>query len=133
MLESAQGGVRLPFRAIGLPFPGAFRRTVKLHFQLQPDRVETGRSHDELAFDWGARSFWLPNFSGVLRFRIDALKTRLIVAGTYQPPFGLLGAGFDRVMGRRLALATAGDLLDRIASALETRAAEAGNAGPSSG
>jgi hypothetical protein len=133
MLESSEGGVRLPFRAIGLPFPGAFRRAVKLRFQLQPDSAEMGRSHDELAFDWGARSFWLPNFSGVLRFRIDAPKTRLIVSGTYQPPFGGLGEVFDRVVGRRLALATAGDLLDRIAGALENRAAASGDFAPSSG
>ena len=40
--------------------------------------------------------------------------------GVYLPPFGPFGALFDRVLGRRLASATAQDLLDRLQTGLES-------------
>jgi len=63
----------------------------------------------------------LPDFHGVLRFRIESMKTRVILNGEYQPPLGRIGVVFDRLIGRWLALATSRDILNRLAQALETR------------
>lgn len=44
---------------------------------------------------------------------------RLRLSGEYKPPLGLLGKGFDAVVGRRIAQATASDLLRRIKDLVE--------------
>jgi hypothetical protein len=121
ILEAPGSGVRLPFRELGLPFAGAFTHRVVTHFQRQMDRTERGRSHEEVAFDWSAQSRWLPDFHGVLRFRIETSRTRVILSGEYLPPFGILGALFDHFVGRRVARATAADVIKRLARALEAR------------
>ncbi len=131
MVESPSGGVRVPYRDLGLPFAGAVKHGVAVKFRRQEDLAEWGRFHDEIAFDWKAQSRWLPDFQGVLRFRIETLKTRVILNGTYRPPFGWLGAAFDRVIGNHLALATCRDLLGRLALALEARWASERRASPS--
>lgn len=113
-LESSRGGVRI----------GVLRRRVAVRFQRGRDATDVGRLHDEVSFDWNAHSPWLPNFNGTLRFRIESSQTRIILSGGYVPPFGPLGAAFDRVVGNRLALATARDLVHRVARALEARWAE---------
>lgn len=120
-LERAGDGVRLPFRAFALPLRGGIARSVEVRYRRQPDRCEPGHAHDEISFDWNAHSRFLPNFSGTLRFRIEATRTRIVLAGAYAPPLGALGALFDRVLGGRLAQATARDLVDRTALALEEK------------
>jgi hypothetical protein len=124
LLASGERGVRLPFRQLHLPFEGALTRSVTTHFHRQRDTTEAGRPHEEVEFDWCADSRWLPDLHGVLRFRIAALKTRLILSADYVPPFGRFGSLFDRLGGRYLARATATDVLDRLARALERRWAQ---------
>jgi hypothetical protein len=121
ILESPGAGARIPFRELGLPFPGALMHHVVTHFRREDDMTESGRSHDEVDFDWHARSRLLPNYSGVLRFRIESLKTRIIMDGKYVPPLGGFGAIFDSLVGHRLARATATDLLERLGRELEAR------------
>jgi hypothetical protein len=121
ILESPAAGVRIPFQELGLPFPGALMHHVVTRFHREEDVTESGRSHDEVDFDWNARSRWLPDFCGVLRFRIESLKTRVIMDGKYVPPLGRLGSIFDSLVGHRLARATATDLLDRLGGELEAR------------
>jgi hypothetical protein len=120
-VESPAFEVRLPFRDLGLPITGGLTHRVITHFRRQPDLTEPGRFHDEIAFEWSARSRWLPDLHGCLRFRIATAQTRVILVGEYVPPFGFAGAFFDRLVGRRLARATASDLVDRLARALERR------------
>ena len=114
-------GATVPFRQFGLPVAGALRHGVDVHFTRRRDALEPGRSHDEIAFAWTTRSFWLPNFAGVLRFRIDMHRTRALLHGEYVPPFGIFGRSFDRIVGRRLARATLTELLDRLAQMLESQ------------
>jgi hypothetical protein len=121
MLESPVAGVRVPFRELDLPVSGALRRRVKTSFHRQEDSSESGRLHDEVDFEWNAQSRWLPDFHGVFRFRIESLKTRVIMDGEYVPPFGRFGTIFDRLVGHRLARATATDVVDRLAHELEAR------------
>jgi len=45
-------------------------------------------------------------------------RTRFTLKGTYQPPFGRLGAGLDRVFMHRVASATMSALLRSVADAL---------------
>ncbi len=115
------GALRIPYVALGLPFPGALTRPVTVEFALERDPTEPGRVHDEIVFGWNAQTQWLPNFHGVLRFRMAAAQTLLMLDGSYVPPFGGFGALFDRLIGHQLALATMGDLLKRLAQALEER------------
>jgi hypothetical protein len=45
--------------------------------------------------------------------------TLLLLEGRYRPPLGLLGLIFDQILGRRVASATAGRFVDRIANEIE--------------
>ncbi len=121
MLRAPGPGVRLPLRDFGLPFAGALTHRVTTQFQLQPDLTERGRMHDEVDFNWRAGSLWLPDFHGVLRMRIENLQTRVVLHGDYVVPFGAFGATFDRLIGRRLARASAADIVERLATELESR------------
>ncbi len=102
---------------------GPARVPVRLSFAIRDDTAERGRKHDEIAVRWTAPSALFPDFHGTVRFRIVHLKTRFILEGEYTPPGGFLGALFDRAIGRRIAHATAVDLLERMC-----RHAEAGEA-----
>ena len=103
VLETSPEIVRVPYRAFGLPLPGTLKHPVAVRFRRQRDATEPGRSHDEIVFDWSAMSRWLPNFRGVLRFRVESPRTRIVLHGEYVPPFGTLGSLFDRVIGHGLA------------------------------
>lgn len=79
------------------------------------------RRHDEIRFAWHAQTRWLPNFAGTLRFSIVSHdETRLHLDGTYEPPFGFAGTLFDAAFGRHIAAATAGDVLSRVSTAMES-------------
>jgi len=114
-------GVRIPYRTFFLPFRGAFTHAVSVKFACRPDDSEPGRPHDELYFAWNAHSPWLPNFHGLVRFRIAGERTNVMLSGEYVPPLGAFGALFDRVIGHRFALATISDIVDRLTRALEER------------
>jgi hypothetical protein len=121
LLERSGNGVRVPFEVHVPPLSGALSRTVSVKFHRRPDTTEPGRAHDEVAFDWNARSRWLPNMHGVIRFRAASSKTRIILHAEYIPPIGQVGVLFDRAIGQRLARATALDLLNRLSRRLEDR------------
>ncbi len=105
------------------PLPGAafvsLSRLVELSFEQGHDATEQGRPHLESVITWKSGSRLLPDFSGVIRTRIAAPGTRLIVAGRYRPPLGFFGAIFDRAIGRHIAQATLRDLAARVAISLE--------------
>jgi hypothetical protein len=48
-----------------------------------------------------------------------AQRTRLTLTGCYRPPFGVLGAGLDKVLMRRVAIMTIASLVNHLADALE--------------
>lgn len=99
------------------------RRKVALTFGLRRDQSDPGRSHDEISIFWDARSWMFPNFSGSIRFRISSPGTRMVLSGSYEPPFGFAGRIFDDLFGRHIAAATMRDYLDRLANDLEAREA----------
>ncbi len=120
-LVERKEGVRLSLRALGLPLPGSLARVVTVFAERRPDATEPGRRHDELAFEWNASSNWIPDFDGVLRFRCECPRTRVLLTGTYRPPAGRIGAAFDRMIGGRLTSAMLDDVLRRFARTLEAQ------------
>ncbi|HZW53942.1 MAG TPA: hypothetical protein VFF00_07900 [Candidatus Elarobacter sp.] len=100
---------------------GPFWRVVAVGFGSRSDTVDQGRPNEEIVLRWNARTRLLPDFAGTLRFRIDAGSARLLLDGTYVPPGGVAGALFDRILGNRIADATARDLLERIGNELTER------------
>ncbi len=64
-----------------------------------------------------------PDFDGELTVRADEdWNTSILeLRGVYVPPGGSLGRAFDRVLGRRIAAATAQSLLKNIAQEFQTR------------
>jgi hypothetical protein len=112
-----EAAIRVPW---ALPVPPLSRR-VALTFGLHEDVREGGRPHDEVRFRWTSGSRLLPDFRGTLRFRIEALQTRITVEGSYEAPLGAVGRVFDRVIGRRIARASLQEVADRIALHLTTR------------
>jgi hypothetical protein len=112
--------VRVPLRTLGIPFAGAISHPVTLSFGIHSDLTASEHAHEAIILHWEARSPFLPDFLGTLRFENAAHdRTRLILHGTYEPPLEPLGALFDRLIGHHIALATARDLLAKIGNAIE--------------
>jgi hypothetical protein len=121
-LGEADGLIRSTLeRGTGARVAGIAWRHVTVRSTHERDHTDMGRSHDEIAFSWDARSRWLPNLRGHLRFRPNGVATRMMLDAKYEPPFGTLGSVFDRFVGRRVATATCHDLLHQIGLALEDR------------
>lgn len=100
---------------------GPLRRRVTFRFGLRSDAAERGRAHEEIVLHWFAGMRFLPNFRGTLRMRISMPGTMLVLDGRYVPPGGVLGTLFDRLVGRRIATASADSLLAAIDETLEGR------------
>lgn len=114
---------RLPLHALGLPLPGALCRHISVAFRMRKDIQYACARYDalDLSFAWRARSKLIPDLEGRLHLRIAGLRTRLILTAHYHPPGAIAGKIFDRLVGRHLARATARDVLDRLAAAMERR------------
>ena len=112
--------VRVPLRTLGLPLGGSLTHSVTLRFGIHSDATDVVRRHEAIVFTWRTGSKWLPSLSGALRFRIAPHgQTLMLFDGTYRPPLGLAGALFDRLIGHRIARATACDLLTRLGDSAE--------------
>lgn len=120
--EGAEAGVRL--RDLVPTLGGRLRRPVAVEAARHPDQAETGRAHDAIEIRWTAGTRFFPDFVGTLRLRIASVdETLLTLEGEYRPPFGVLGAVFDALVGRRIARSTMRDLLERLAAAMAAREA----------
>jgi hypothetical protein len=112
--------VHLPLRTFGLPLPGSIRHRVLIHFEDSVDDHERNRSRRGLTFHWDAGNPLLPDLHGDLSFRIAPEgRTEVVMTGEYTPPLGAAGLVLDKVLGKRIALATGQALLERIASDME--------------
>jgi hypothetical protein len=112
-----------PESVIRVPWgiPVTLEHHVGLTFGMHQDETAHGRSQDEVRVIWKSGSALLPDFRGSIRFRIDGLRTRVAVDGTYAPPFGAFGRLFDGVVGHAIAQASVRDLAHRIAVHLSER------------
>lgn len=51
-------------------------------------------------------------------------RSELVLAGTYQPPFGFLGLVIDLIVGRLIAQSTAEAFINELSQAIETAVLE---------
>ncbi len=108
-------GVEVPGRAEPIELQRSVIATIELHPEL-------GDMEPRYRLAWApAVPGPFPSFAGELIVGgtedYDSFSLRLI--GDYTPPLGLVGQGFDAVVGKHIASATADDLLHRIRDAIE--------------
>lgn len=104
--------------ATGARMPG-----IRANLEFLTPRHSSGGTRVHLT--WRARS--LPGLFPIMQaeLSVKAAPTGhavLILDGTYCPPLGILGLLADRVLGMRVALATAEQLLAALADAVEASA-----------
>jgi len=107
-----------------LPLVGtvALQTNVLTTFEIVLDPTDKGRVHKALHLNWSpGERLPLPRFAGLLTVRPSSGLTKLILEGTYEAPFGIAGALFDRLVGKQIAGGTVNRLLRQIAVAIETR------------
>lgn len=56
-----------------------------------------------------------PSFGATLTVRALGQETDLVLEGSYEPPGGVVGQLFDRIVGQKLAARTMDALLDQLA------------------
>ena len=121
-LQRAESGgeeayVRVPLLS---PLPALAHR-VSVSFGIHTDINEYGRRNEEIHLRWSSGTRLLPDFRGTMTFRIETVRTRILIEGSYAIPGGQLGRWFDRAIGKHIARATLQDFSDRIASYLAER------------
>ncbi len=67
-----------------------------------------------VAFAWRPTWRGFPEFGATLTVQRSGNKTELILEGSYEPPGGLAGRFFDRLVGRRLAARTMEAFLNQL-------------------
>ncbi len=111
--------LRLDVNVPGLPTPLTLERSVIATIQM-----------NHLPADMTPRYtvHWAPEKPGPFPFftgellveaREDYDSFTLRLCGTYTPPLGVVGKGFDAMLGNRIAQATANDLLHRLKNMIE--------------
>lgn len=111
----------LPLRALGIrTFLRVYRNvSVELH-DVSLRTPFTPHVENALHVAWRVTHGGpFPTFSGILSARAHSTHATLHFEGTYTPPLGLAGAWFDRLLGRRIALAGATTLLHDIKRYIE--------------
>jgi len=88
--------------------------TVETQRALVDDKTDAVRGHDALTISWQPRWSAFPSFRGLATVRPQSPGSILALEGSYEPPGGLAGQIFDRLIGGRLANSTMDHLLDRL-------------------
>ena len=111
---------------------------VELRFETDGGAIAAHRGVVDIGYPTAASSFplrWepashqrlLPAFSGTLDVQTDSnddAAARLHLQGSYQPPFGTLGAYGDGLIGRRIARRCLEELVAELAERLEHHATQ---------
>jgi hypothetical protein len=103
----------------GLPTPLRLERTVIV--TLRPARHPADMT-PRYSVAWAPEEPGpFPLFAGELRVENDEDYDAfwLVLEGTYDPPLGLVGAAFDRIVGSRIAAICLRNLLAQIAESIE--------------
>ena len=119
-IVGAQAGAPGPL-TLRLALPGA--ELVKEVIVTYDAAVDPMHFDEPWHVHWKPKSGPYPEFDGELTVRADETyeSCRLELKGSYRPPGGALGAAFDRVVGNRIAEATAQALLERVGAELAAR------------
>jgi uncharacterized membrane protein len=94
---------------------------VETQRELIDDKADAVRRHDALSISWQPRWSVFPSFRGRATVRPQSPGAILALEGSYEPPGGLAGKFFDRLIGERLANGTMDHLLDRLRRYIEQR------------
>lgn len=94
---------------------GSSTAEVDVRYSLLYDWTRIYPPRGGMAFAWrpGWRGF--PAFGATLTVRPAGEDTDLVLEGSYEPPLGIIGRLFDRVVGQRLAARTMDALLAELA------------------
>jgi hypothetical protein len=122
--EAGARTVRLPLRAtLGVPgLRTALSLTRDVAATISQAAREPGEMDQRMVVEWRpADGGPFPRFHGALRIEGDEDYSlfRLVLDGAYEPPLGVAGQLFDAILGRRIAAATATDLLAHMRKFIE--------------
>jgi hypothetical protein len=111
----------LPLKALGLPTELELSRQVKVEFvPFRQNKLTPGRGNERVGLEWRPEGNGLyPTFKGQVIIRPMSGDTELELKGGYVPPLGGFGKMFDDVAGKRIAQATARELLELLRFDLE--------------
>jgi len=114
--------LRIPGDLVGVPGGVTIGRDVTATFAPVGD--ELNREEQRLSVRWAPKHGGpFPVFAGALKLSAQpGSHCMLTLEGDYEPPLGLAGDMFDAALGRRIAQATARELLDRIKAVMEANA-----------
>jgi len=110
--------LEVPLAALGIPSGLNIGHDVVAHFAAPDDSYGVQR----IAVTWkpeGGGAF--PTLTGFISVEQDERygSSSLLLEGTYEPPFGVAGLAFDAAFGRRIASATAHELLHVLRCKIE--------------
>jgi hypothetical protein len=109
-------GLTVDMSRVGLPGKVQARHDVHVRYKISKDAA----GHDTIDLTWDPDDRFVPSFTGSLSgIRTDDGMSDLTLEGTYEAPFGAIGAVFDAVLGRRIAAATAQAVLHDIKQFVE--------------
>jgi hypothetical protein len=100
--------------------PLAEGRDLARDVTAETKRIGSANFSSQYRIAWPAgrtsRGIPTPGFEGTITLRAgeDYSETELKLDGTYEPPAGVAGKIFDEVVGRRIAHATLGSLLEGV-------------------
>jgi len=104
-------------RNVTLPIPVAVIAVERV--VLRKDHLSAGDGCEIMDVSWSNAAPY-PPFEGTVKARAeDAHRTRLDLAGSYHPPFGIAGIFFDAALGHHRAQEALDELLATITSGLE--------------
>ena len=108
--------LRVPFEDLGLPNVGELARDVLLTLEEVEQKGRIAR----IPISWRVpESNAFPVFQGFFEVRpLTDIETNVSILGFYHPPFGVVGAAFDAVAGRKIATATLRHLLAEVVRAV---------------
>jgi len=110
---------------LGLPAGLTLARDVNARFEATDDPTHLTKPVKVSWSPAGGGPF--PTFNGTLTISEDEDygSCILTLSGEYEPPLGLVGKGFDAVIGHRIAIATARRLLEQVRDGMESAQAAA--------
>jgi hypothetical protein len=94
---------------------GSSTAGVEVKYSLLYDWTEIAPPRGGVAFAWRPRWRGFPSFGATLTIRPAGQETELVLDGSYEPPGGMVGRVFDRIVGQALAARTMDALLDQLA------------------
>ena len=101
---------------------GSSTASVDVRYSLLYDWTSIAPPRGGVAFAWRPAWRGFPSFGATLTVAPADNDTDLVLEGSYEPPGGVFGRLFDRVVGHKLAARTMDALLTQLALHAENKA-----------